>query len=158
MTHETIRARRLRRRQLDSLLGRSDWKEAPAMPRKGWLRAIREALGMPAEAFGRRLGISRTGALKIESSEAKGSISVARLRAAADALDCDVLVLVVPRRQLEETLRRRALEASARIAARTGHTMAMENQAVYGDYANQLRDELAQELLDQADPRLWDDP
>jgi predicted DNA-binding mobile mystery protein A len=128
------------------------------MPRKGWLRAIRDALGMPAEAFGRRLGISRTGALKIESSEAKGSISVARLRAAADALDCDVLVLVVPRRPLEETLRRRALEASARIADRTGHTMAMENQAVYGDYANQLRDELAQELMDQADPRLWDDP
>ncbi len=157
MTMPPIDPQKLRRRQLDQLLSPPAWREAPPMPRRGWLRAIREALGMPAEVFGRRLGLTRTGALMVEKSEAEGRISLARLRAAADALDCDVVVMVLPRRPLEEALRLRALRASARIAARTGHTMLMESQPISGQYAAQLKDALARELMESGDPRLWED-
>jgi predicted DNA-binding mobile mystery protein A len=157
VTIETAKRRRLRRLQLDEQLAAARWQDAPPAPRRGWLRAIREALGMPAEAFGRRLGVTRSGALMIEKSESEGRISLNRLRAAADALGCDVVVLVVPRMGLDEMVQRRALAASSRISGRARQTMVMEDQGLSSAYLGRLRDELAQGMIDRADPMIWED-
>ena len=76
-----------------------DKKLAPvniSKPRKGWLATIRKALGMSQAQFGRRLGVSRARANKIENSELDGSLTLASLERAAHALGCKVHYMLLP--------------------------------------------------------------
>jgi predicted DNA-binding mobile mystery protein A len=66
-------------------------------PRKGWIRAIREALGVSAGELGRILGVSRQLPLQFEKAEADDSITLKSLRKVANALGCDLVYALVPR-------------------------------------------------------------
>ena len=98
-------ARRRLDRQLDPLRRSGDLF---APPPNGWLRAIREALGMTAAQLGKRLSVSQQRALAIEQAETSGSITLASLARAADALDCELVYAVVPRTSLERLVQDRA--------------------------------------------------
>lgn len=118
----------LQRRQLDAKLGREAGLRAVETPKRGWLRAIRVALGMTSAQLGKRLGMSPQGALDLERREASGTITVASLRKAAAALNCDLVVALVPRTSLEETVREQARTRAADERNRVVHTMRLEAQ------------------------------
>ena len=65
-------------------------------PQRGWLRAIREATGVTVGEMARRLGKVPSLALYLEKSEAEYRITLG-LRAAADALDCELVYALVPK-------------------------------------------------------------
>ncbi len=77
-------------------------------PVRGWIRAIREALGMTAEQLGKRLGVKQPSVVAFEQSEEKGTIELATLRRVAEALDCRLVYALVPNKPLEQTVRDRA--------------------------------------------------
>lgn len=111
------------------------WHQLPAQGKRpfgGWIRAIREALGMRAEDLAARMGVSQSSLTRLEKSERAGTIGLDALTRAADALECDVVYAIVPRRPLEaivgDQARRRALQRVNRV----GHTMALEDQALGG--------------------------
>jgi predicted DNA-binding mobile mystery protein A len=66
-------------------------------PRQGWIRAVREALGVSAGELGRLLGVSRQLPLQFEKAEADDSITLKSLRSVAGALGCDLVYALVPR-------------------------------------------------------------
>ena len=114
-------------------------------PVKGWIRAVREALGMTAEQLGRRLGVKQPSVIQMEQSEAKGSIELATLRRAADALDCALVYAFVPKKSLEETVRLRARNFIRRRLAPVEHSMLLEDQSVPGKAEEQRIDETLRE-------------
>ena len=57
-------------------------------PVRGWIKALREALGMSTAQLAKRLGIRQPSLVALEQSEAKGTIELATLRRVAEALDC----------------------------------------------------------------------
>ena len=123
--------RNLRIKQLDRNLEAFRATKAIARPQKGWLRAIREALGISASELGRALGTSRQLPLQLEKAEAEDRITLKSLRAAANALDCDLVYALVPRSGTMQDL----AETRARVQARkhvmgVEHSMALEDQAV----------------------------
>jgi predicted DNA-binding mobile mystery protein A len=124
--HATAEARR----SLDRVL--SAFRKAPRRPPpRGWIRAVRDALGMTAEQLGERMGgITQPSVQRLELSEAKGSIQLSTLRRAAEALDCEVVYALVPRRTLQETYEQAAKIVARRELNLIGHTMALEDQAV----------------------------
>ena len=67
-------------------------------PARGWVRAVRDALGMTAEQLGERMGITQPSVNRLELSEAAGTIQLNTLRRAAEALGCEVVYALVPRR------------------------------------------------------------
>ena len=77
-------------------------------PVRGWIKALQEALGMSTAQLAKRLGISQPSLVLLEQSEAKGTIELATLRRAAQALDCTLVYAVVPNKPLETTIRDRA--------------------------------------------------
>ena len=95
-------------------------------PVKGWIRAIREALGMTAEQLANRLGVKQPTLHELEQSEVKGSIELATLRRVAAALDCTLVYALVPRHSLEEMVR----AFSRRRLAPVEHSMLLEDQQV----------------------------
>jgi len=66
-------------------------------PAKGWLLAVREGLGLSRAAVAKRLTLSPSAIAAFEQSEARGTISLQSLRKVADALDCEVVIKLVPK-------------------------------------------------------------
>ena len=122
--------RNLRIKQLDRSL--DPYKAAGIIPRpsKGWIRTIRQALGVSSGELARRLGTSRQLPLQLEKGEAEDRITLKSLRAAANALDCDLVYAIVPRAgSMEELIENRArVEAKKRVLG-VERSMALENQA-----------------------------
>ena len=66
-------------------------------PPKGWLRAIRDALGMTTSQFAKRLGVSQPRIIELEKSEVDGSVTLQTLQRAAEALGCRLVYALVPK-------------------------------------------------------------
>lgn len=128
-----------------------------ARPERGWLRAMREALGMTTRQFAQRMGKVQSAVVDMEKSEARESISLSSLRQAAEAMDCELIYAIVPRVPISDILRARATVVAAQQFARMNHMMALENQSL--DRADQEaeRERLIDELLRGPPKRLWDD-
>src|SRR5579863_989841 len=128
-----------------------------ARPPKGWLRAIRDALGMTTKQFGRRLGVSQPRIVELEQSEVSGGVTLKTLQRAAEALGCRLVYVLVPERPLAETLRERAELVAGRRQAAVEHTMSLEDQSVKDKAAgDDLRHQFVEELL-RRPARLWDE-
>ena len=147
--------RDLQLQQMDVLLG--SWKSAQlgSRPKSGWVRAVRETLGMSAAAFARRLGISHAGVRKLETSEASDAITLATLRKLAQALDCELQYALVPRTSLSQQLQDRANTIAKESLQPITHSMALENQAVNGTFNKLLFDLAVKELLEGSPRELW---
>lgn len=127
--------------------------DALAPPDGGWIRAIREALGMGATQLARRMGVSQPTVTKLEQSEAAGRIQLDSLRRAAAALDCDVVYALVPRRPLQDMVAARRVLVAAREYARAAHSMALEDRADDEPGVKALRDAAMREVV--GDRELW---
>lgn len=122
-------------------------------PVRGWIRAIREALGMTTKQLADRLGVKQPSVIALEKSEAKGSIELATLRRVAEALDCTLAYVLVPNKTLEATVRDRARAFERRRRAPIEHTMRLEDQAVKATNIEARLDEVVR----STNPRLfWD--
>jgi predicted DNA-binding mobile mystery protein A len=123
--------RSLRLKQLDRALEPYRAARKELRPPKGWIRAIRQALGISAGELARRLGTSRQLPLQMEKGEAEDRITLKSLRAAANALDCDLIYALVPRADsMQELIENRARSEAKKRVLVIEHSMALENQAV----------------------------
>src|SRR5271168_4983218 len=95
-------------------------------PPKGWLRAIRDALGMTTAQYGKRLGVSQPRIVELEQSEVSGSVTLNTLQRAAEALGCRLFYVLVPEKPLAETVRERAEFVANRQSSAVEHTMRLE--------------------------------
>lgn len=125
-----------------------------ARPPRGWLRAVRDALGMSSTQLAQRLGVDRSTVLRMEQSEQNDAIALRTLRRAADALDCTLVYALVPKRSLEETVSARARQIAAQHLAGLEHTMALEAQGLPDERRVARIAEHADRLVD--DRNLWE--
>jgi predicted DNA-binding mobile mystery protein A len=134
----------------------SPWRELPYLrPRAGWLRAIREALGMTVRQFAKAAGTAPSTAQAAERAESKGDISLSTLTRYADALGCELRYVLVPRKPLQQVVEQRA-EAIARAEiAAVHHSMALEDQATSQEQMELQVAELRRKLLEGPRSRLW---
>lgn len=118
------------RQRLDERLALLKPEDRLVPPPKGWIRAIRDALGMTGPQFAARLKITPQSVADIEKSEATGSIQLKTLSRAAEALDCTLVYALVPKTSLEGAVRKRARRIAMKDLQRVAHTMKLENQGV----------------------------
>lgn len=118
---------------LDARLSRLRPAEQYTPPRSGWVRAIRDALGMSAADLGRRMGITGPAVSALERNERDSAARLDTLRRAAAALDCTLVYTFVPNSTLEDTRRQRAEQLARRQLSHVATTMALEDQAVTVD-------------------------
>jgi predicted DNA-binding mobile mystery protein A len=84
---------------------------------------------MTLEQMGTRIGRSRQAVDQLEHGEVNDTITLATLRSAANALDCDLVIGLKPRSgSLENTLRKQAAAKAHEDQAAVLQTMALENQ------------------------------
>ncbi|MEI6310796.1 MAG: mobile mystery protein A [Bacteroidota bacterium] len=100
-----------------------------APPPTGWIKAIRNAIGMSMLQLGNRLSITKQSVQDIERREKDGSVTIKALREAARALDMQLVYGFVPNDgSLELLIERKAKELATQIVMRTNNTMKLEDQ------------------------------
>ena len=152
-----MNTKELRLAQMDAVLQDAASRPLPPRPPAGWLRAIREALGMTSGVLAERLGVTASGARKLEQAEAVDAITLGTLRRVAEALDCDLQYALVPRRPLREMRWQQALYLAQQWQQRASRTMALEAQPVASPSAaaNERLEAMAQEILHTSGTQLW---
>lgn len=150
-------ARASARKYLDKRLSPLINTDAFARPPRGWVKAIREALGMTTAQLAKRLGIAQPSAVGLEKAEAAKAITLETLERAARALDCTLVYALVPRQPLEAIVQQRASE-KARTRLRTiSHSMALEDQRVREEDEHEQLDRLVKKLVEGPGSALWDE-
>jgi len=150
------RERRIARQRLDERLSALKPESRFAVPPKGWIRAIRDALGMSAVQLGRRLAISQPSVADMEKSEVSGTIQLKTLRKAAEGLDCTLVYALVPNSSLEDLVQKRARGIARERLARIGHSMDLEAQGLSEAEREAQIEEYIREHVKERD--LWERP
>lgn len=97
-------------------------------PPKGWIAAVRYALGVSQPVLGTRLRVPKQRVSQLEARECDGTIRLDQLRSVADALGCDLVYAFVPRERLEDSVKRRAREFALRELKAAERSMQLEGQ------------------------------
>jgi len=148
----------LARKHLDRVFGDVRIDAIRQRPPKGWIRAIRDALGLTARQLASRMGKTHSVLVRLERSEVADAITLGSLRAAAEAMDCTLVYAIVPNRSLTETARARAASIADAQLGRMHHTMRLEDQALTRDDLAQERNRLIEGILARRGSRLWEEP
>lgn len=142
------------RRILDNRFKSMPPASAFAVPQTGWIRSIRESLGMSAADLGHRLGIAPQSVLTLESSEIESRARLDTLKKAAAAMDCTFVYAFLPETSLEEFVQRQIKNLVAEKMKKVSHSMKLEDQdaklteSVYADSVKELEDS----------PQIWRNP
>ena len=145
----------LKLHQLDTNLSRWRSADLPPRPPSGWIKAVREGLGMAATHLAARLGVATSTVTRLETSEADDTISLATLRRAAEALGCELHYALVPRQSLANALENRALTLARQQMTAVSHTMALEAKATSRETVEVQTRALADNLLKGSRRNLW---
>lgn len=145
---------RLARQQLDARLQDELVRELSNRPSRGWIRAIRDALGMSSRQLAARMGQTQSAVTQLEHSEVNGTVRLESLRRAAAALDCDLVYALVPRTSLDRIVRDRARALATEDLAGIHRSMQLEDQGLGDKQLDERVDEYAARLV--AEGRLWD--
>lgn len=141
------------RTRLDERLAQLGPAERYRPPARGWIKAIRQALGMSTAQLAQRMGVRQPSVVGLERSEEEGRIQLASLRRAAEALDCTLVYALVPNQPLATTVRERALALLRQRRQAVEHTMLLEDQQV----KERITDAQIEDTIRDTNPRaLWD--
>ncbi len=128
-----------------------------APPPTGWIKAIRNAIGMSMLQLGKRLSITKQSVQDIERREKDGSISIKALREAARALDMQLIYGFVPNDgSLEALIDRKAKELATQIVQRTSNSMKLEDQENSKQRIEKAIEERATIIKNEMPKTLWD--
>jgi predicted DNA-binding mobile mystery protein A len=151
----TNRFKKLMRKQVqESLNTFQDLAKRP-VPKKGWIRTIRDALGISSYILANRLGCSHTNITAIEQREIKGTISLETLDRVAQALNCKLVYCLIPLESLDKTLEKQARKIAKKKIEIINHSMSLEKQGLNPKQLQQQENDLVQELLQGNPRRLW---
>lgn len=128
-------------------------RAATAVPRGGWLRAVRKALGMSMDDLAQRLGVTRSSVARIEASEQRETIQLDSLRRVATALGCELAYVLIPKESLEKTVEEQRTRAAKQMSNKVRVHMALEGQDTQGAALDQWRLDHAADLVPAR--KLW---
>lgn len=148
--------RKLARRRLDERFAQLRIVANPPRPHRGWIRAIRDALGMSAKEMAQRMGVIQQNIFQFENSEVNDRIQLSTLRQAADALNCDLVYVLLPRTSLEDAVKTQARRKAESILDQVAHHSRLEDQSLPPHEMQAQVDDLADRFVDRRG--LWLEP
>ena len=128
----------------------------PARPREGWIRTIRKALGMNMAQLGRRIGVGKGRVSQLELYETQDRITLKQLRRVANAANCELVYMLVPRRPIEDEIADQAHRKAKNLVMRAHEQMALEAQGLAPEDLGREVRSYANELAKNVPRDFWD--
>lgn len=132
-------------------------KEPFIIPKQGWIRTIRKAIGMTIKQLAKRLHVAPSRVVRIESSESEGAVTLKTLKMAAEALNCRLIYTFVPDTTFQKMVENQAKKIAMQQIKKTSHTMDLEGQSVRSGWKKEQLEDLSQELLRKSWKHLWEE-
>ena len=145
--------RRIAAKQLDKQL--KSLKEVK-VPSGGWIKTIRETLGMNIRQLAERTAVSSERIIKIESDELEEKLTMATLQKIATAMNCRFVYALVPDEDLCKIIEREARRKATMQLNRISHTMTLEDQKTHDKELKEQVDILTEEYLRSNIKKVWD--
>lgn len=143
------------RSQLDETLKQFSILTSVNRPMKGWIRAVRNALGMGMRQLATRMDVHTSRISKIESDEISGNLTLKTMEKVADSLDCVFVYGLVPRTSLEKTFEKQATTKATIEFNRLNHTMGLEAQDLSSPNQHGLLNQIYNSVVNSPST-LWD--
>ena len=129
---------------------------ADRQPPKGWLKAVRGALGISARQLAQIIGIDMSAVIRLEEREPEGKVTIEMLSRAAQAMDCKLIYAIVPKDNydsLEAIVDSKSKRVAKDLIQKVEHSMRLESQGTSSDSSE--IEKLSKLLKEKMDPRLW---
>ena len=148
--------RHLMREQIQKQLEKAGCLLDVQVPYKGWIRSIKEALGMNGRQLAERMGVTKQRVSIIEKQELASSVTMNTMKKSAEALNCVFVYCLVPKADLEDIVRDQAKKSALNRLQRASHTMSLEDQEL-GDHENkEILNSMIERTLQEQPSDLWD--
>jgi predicted DNA-binding mobile mystery protein A len=144
------------RQQLAKTIKQQRPKVIPMLPNKGWIAALRSALGMSQRQLGERVGMKQQMIDRIEKAEPTGNVTIKQLRNVAEGLGCVFVYGIFPEESLEKLVEDRAREKSLKLLNEVGHSMLLEDQDVSEKEKNEILQDMIDKVMNESSRKLWD--
>jgi predicted DNA-binding mobile mystery protein A len=107
-------------------------QQSASQPAGGWLRSVRQALGLAQSTVAKKTGITQQAYAQFERGETGGTLSIGNLQRAAETMDCELVYFLVPRAGRAKSFAALATQLDPDFAhlQASEHSMALEGQAV----------------------------
>jgi predicted DNA-binding mobile mystery protein A len=126
-------------------------------PPEGWLRTVRNALGMSGAELAKKMGVTRARVTKAEHAELTGGVTLKSMQATAEAMGCRFVYAVVPSGRIEDIIMAQARKKAMAIVGTASKHMALENQTLPNDKIAQEVERLTREIAQEMPPHFWGD-
>ncbi|MFO0359518.1 MAG: mobile mystery protein A [Flavobacteriales bacterium] len=147
--------RKLIREQLDHKLAAYKLLLNPTLPEKGWIRMMREALGMTSADLAKRTGIQQASLWRIENAEQNGEFKLSSMRRIAEGLNMKFVYALLPENTLEAIVHEQAKKIALERLQRIGTTMRLENQELSSEEQLKVLKDMIEKLLIDESKDLW---
>ena len=146
-----MNARVLQIRALDKKT--SDLKSAKnIVPQSsGWIKTVREAIGMTVSQLATRLGVTQPRITKMESNE--DNLKLSTMKKAAEAMNCEFVYYFKPKTTFQNLVDEQAQKKAVEVLKTVNVNMALENQEIAEDEA--VKD-FASDLINTKIKQIWD--
>ena len=152
-----MRNNKLQFQQLNEKMDQLTGLQHVIVPPIGWIKAIRNGIGMSMEQLGKKLSITKQAVMDIEKREKEGAITIKSMQEIGKAMDTQFVYGFVPKAgSLEQMIEYRALEIASKIVERTSTTMKLEDQANSKERIEKAIKERATEIINKTPKILWD--
>lgn len=125
-------------------------------PGKGWIKTMREVLGMNIRQLAEKIEVSSERVVRIESDELNNKLTMATLQKVASAMNCRFVYAFVPNENLDKFLEKTAKEKATAQMLKISHSMALEDQEVKSKELKEQINILAEEYLRGDIKKIWD--
>lgn len=120
--------------------------------RTGWISYIRHALCMTLAKLAERSGLNLSTVHQIEKRELEGKVTLQTMSKIAEAMDCEFLYAIIPKKELPLYLKQIATMKATAIIKQADVHMTLEDQKVHEDIKHRI-ERLAEDLLQKGD--IW---
>lgn len=119
------------------------------------LKSIREVLGLSQKQLAKRLDTTQISMSRLENKNANPTLKT--MTRIADTLNCDLIVAMVPRKELDKTVEDLAEKKADELMKQSIANAAMELQRPNDKIAKISRDALVTDLIENKRGLLWED-
>jgi predicted DNA-binding mobile mystery protein A len=130
---------------------------ASGIPQSGWIKALREALGLSSLQLGKKAGLDQSRVSRLESAEKTGNLKIASLQKIAKGLGMQFVYGFVPEGSLEAMVNARAKEIALKRVKRLDDTMRLEKQGLSDEEQKKAFDDMVEKILVSQPKDFWDD-
>ena len=117
----------------------------------GWIKTVREAIGMTVSQLAARLGVTQPRITKMESNE--DNLKLSTMKKAAEAMNCEFVYYFKPKTTFQNLVDEQAQKKAAEVLKTVNVNMALENQEIAED---EVVKDFASDLINTKIKQIWD--